>query len=54
MSTLNFKDGRFFLLDGDKLIFDGGRHAFDYAREQFDMNKIVARLNYLLYGGDAI
>ena len=36
----------------DKLIADGGRHAFDYAREQFDMNKIVARLNYLLYGGD--
>ena len=36
----------------DKLIGDGGRHAFEYAREQFDMNKIVARLNYLLYGGD--
>ena len=36
------------------LIGNGSRHAFDYAREQFDMNKIVARLNYLLYGGDGI
>ncbi len=38
----------------DNLISDGGRIAFEYAREQFDMNKIVARLNYLLYGGDGI
>ena len=37
----------------DKLIADGGRKALSYAREQFDANKIVARLNYLLYGGDA-
>ena len=37
----------------DKLIRDGGRNASTYAREQFDANKIVARLNYLLYGGDA-
>lgn len=36
----------------DKLIRDGGRKAQSYAREQFDANKIVARLNYLLYGGD--
>ena len=35
------------------LIFSGGQHAASYAREQFDANKIVARLNYLLYGGDA-
>ena len=38
----------------DKLLLSGGHRAFDYAREQFDMNKIVARLNYLLYGGDGI
>ena len=37
----------------DKLIRDGGRKARTYASEQFDANKIVARLNYLLYGGDA-
>ena len=37
----------------EKLISTGGRNARDYAREQFDANKIVARLNYLLYGGDA-
>ena len=37
----------------NKLILAGGRHAAAYAREQFDANKIVARLNYLLYGGDA-
>lgn len=37
----------------EKLLRDGGQHAAAYAREQFDMNKIVARLNYLLYGGDA-
>ncbi len=37
----------------DKLISDGGRNAADYARKQFDADKIVARLNYLLYGGDA-
>ena len=38
----------------EKLLLDGSRHAAAYAREQFDANKIVARLNYLLYGGDAI
>ena len=38
----------------DKLIAAGGKHAAIYAREQFDANKIVARLNYLLYGGDGI
>ena len=38
----------------EKLLRDGGQHAAAYAREQFDANKIVARLNYLLYGGDAI
>lgn len=37
----------------DNLILDGGRKALSYAREQFDANKIVAKLNYLLYGGDA-
>ena len=37
----------------DKIILDGGRNAESYAREQFDANKIIARLNYLLYGGDA-
>lgn len=36
------------------LILDGGKRAAAYAREEFDANKIVARLNYLLYGGDAI
>ena len=36
-----------------KLLLDGGQHAANYAREQFDAEKIVARLNYLLYGGDA-
>ena len=36
----------------DKLIRDGGQRAAAYAREQFDAEKIVARLNYLLYGGD--
>lgn len=35
------------------LIRRGGRNAAAYAREQFDAEKIVARLNYLLYGGDA-
>ena len=38
----------------ERLINSGGRHAATYAREQFDANKIVARLNYLLYGGDAL
>lgn len=37
----------------DEFISTGGQHAAAYARDQFDMNKIVARLNYLLYGGDA-
>ena len=37
----------------DKLIAEGGQYAAAYARDQFDMNRIVARLNYLLYGGDA-
>ena len=37
----------------NKLILDGGRNALNYAREQFDANKVVAKLNYLLYGGDA-
>lgn len=35
-----------------KILLDGGRHAAAYAQDQFDANKIVARLNYLLYGGD--
>ena len=37
----------------EQLILKGGKRAAAYAREQFDANKIVARLNYLLYGGDA-
>lgn len=37
----------------NKLILEGGRNALNYAREQFDASKIVARLNYLLYGGNA-
>lgn len=36
-----------------KILHDGGQRAANYAREQFDAEKIVARLNYLLYGGDA-
>ena len=35
-----------------KLLSEGGRRAVIYAQEQFDANKIVARLHYLLYGGD--
>ena len=38
----------------DKLILAGGEYAASYAREQFDAEKIVARLHYLLYGGEAI
>lgn len=36
----------------NRLILEGGRHAASYAKKEFDANKIVARLNYLLYGGD--
>lgn len=35
----------------EKLLLEGGKHARIYAREQFDANHVVARLNYLLYGG---
>lgn len=38
----------------NKLILSGSRHAASYARRQFDANKIVARLHYLLYGGDTL
>lgn len=37
----------------EELIRRGGQNAATYARDQFDANKIVARLNYLLYGGEA-
>ena len=36
----------------ENLLLQGGRHAYEYAREQFDANHVVARLNYLLYGGE--
>ncbi len=37
----------------DELILTGGKHAVEYARRNFDAEHIVARLYYLLYGGDA-
>lgn len=37
----------------DELILAGGKHAVEYARRNFDAEHIVARLHYLLYGGDA-
>lgn len=37
----------------DELILAGGKHAVEYARRNFDAEHIVARLYYLLYGGDA-
>lgn len=37
----------------DKLILTGGQHAVEYAHRQFDAEHIVARLHYLLYGGNA-
>lgn len=37
----------------DELILAGGKHAVEYAHRQFDAEHIVARLYYLLYGGDA-
>lgn len=36
----------------ENLLLHGGKHAAEYAREQFDANHVVARLNYLLYGGE--
>lgn len=36
----------------ENLLLQGGRHATEYAREQFDANHVVARLYYLLYGGE--
>ena len=36
----------------EKILLEGGRHAADYGRREFDMEKIVSRLNYLLFGGD--
>lgn len=35
------------------LLLKGGKHAVEYARRNFDAEHIVARLHYLLYGGDA-
>ena len=35
----------------EKLLLEGGHWAAEYARREFDAEKIVARLNYLLYGG---
>lgn len=37
----------------NELLLAGGKHAVEYARRQFDAEHIVARLHYLLYGGDA-
>ena len=57
MSKVNYKGGKFFLQKvcrDDKLILAGREYAASYAREQFDAEKIVARLHYLLYGGEAI
>ena len=34
------------------LLQQGGKHAADYAREQFEAEHVVARLHYLLYGGE--
>ena len=36
----------------EKILLEGMKRAFDYGRREFDMEKIVARLNYLLFGGD--
>ena len=36
----------------EKILSEGMRRAADYGRREFDMEKIVARLNYLLFGGD--
>lgn len=36
----------------ENLLLQGGKHAADYAREQFDADHVVARLHYLLYGGE--
>lgn len=35
------------------LLLKGGKHAVEYARRNFDAEHIVAKLHYLLYGGDA-
>ena len=37
----------------EKLLLDGGRHAVEFARREFDAEHIVAKIHYLLYGGDA-
>ena len=37
----------------NELLLAGGKHAVEYARRQFDAEHIIARQNYLLYGGDA-
>ena len=37
----------------ENLILEGGRHAVNYAKRNFDAEHIVAKLHYLLYGGDA-
>ena len=34
------------------LLLKGGKHAVEHARRNFDAEHIVARLHYLLYGGD--
>lgn len=36
-----------------ELLLAGGKHAVEHARRNFDAEHIVARLHYLLYGGDA-
>ena len=37
----------------NELLLAGGKHAVEHARRNFDAEHIVARLHYLLYGGDA-
>ena len=37
----------------EDLLLKGGKHAVEYARRNFDAEHIVAKLHYLLYGGDA-
>lgn len=36
----------------EKILSAGMQHAANYGRQSFDMEKIVARLNYLLFGGE--
>ena len=36
----------------ENILLKGGQNAATYAREQFDAEHVVARLHYLLYGGE--